>query len=116
MISSYPNTSATSFLLEWKPPEDVHQNGIILGYTVIVELASNGTRIEIVNTSLTMLDVNNLMPLTVYVCKLAAYTSAGSGPFAKSPNIRTDKEEQKGKHKSIRMNNINYPLVSLIFM
>ena len=83
-------TFATSFQLELKPPPAENQNGIIVGYEVVVVKTSNGFK---TNTTLQItevqLKVEELSPLTTYSYQVAAYTSAGVGPFTEPTAIIT---------------------------
>ena len=74
-------TSSTSLLLSWEPPELEDQNGVILGYVVNVTAVETGLNFELRSTQ-TTLAVDSLRPFTTYICRIAARTIVGVGPFS----------------------------------
>ena len=74
-------TSSTSLLLSWEPPELEDQNGVILGYVINVTVVETGMNFEL-RSSETTLAVDTLRPFTTYICRIAARTVVGIGPFS----------------------------------
>ena len=74
-------TSSTSLLLSWEPPELEDQNGVILGYVINVTAVETGMNFELRSTE-TTLAVDGLRPFTTYICRIAARTVVGVGPFS----------------------------------
>ena len=68
----------TSLRVEWSPPSEEERNGLITGYSVLLEWQAGQ---ELVNTSHTSHTFTELHPQTTYHCSIAAYTSAGMGPY-----------------------------------
>ena len=78
-----------SLRITWTEPLEDDQNGVIIGYNIsYFPLPANG-QITNVTTSNTSLDISGLDVYTNYNVSVAAYTSAGTGPFD-STVIRTD--------------------------
>jgi len=67
---------------------------VIIGYTVEI-LDCGGKVLQTLNTTNRMLNVKELLPFRVYGYRIAAYTSAGVGPFTNCSTIQT---LQDGKH------------------
>jgi len=73
-----------------KPPPEEHQNGIIAGYSaLVVRMGTSDSMLLVVNTTNTLLEVNNLRPSTQYNFTAAAYTSAGIGAYTEPVLITT---------------------------
>ena len=70
-----------SIYLEWNPPSDQSQNGVIDAYVVNITAAETGERAQWVEES-TNLTLNSLTPHTTYLIEVAAQTSAGLGPYS----------------------------------
>lgn len=77
-----------SFRINWQPPDNEHQNGIITEYSInIVNFESeNITHLDVTDTDIT---VSNLQPFTQYEVTVAAHTSAGRGPFSAIQIVQT---------------------------
>ena len=86
------NSSSSSILVSWKPPEDNDQNGIINGYNISYFMLPNGT-INYTDTSSLSFNITGLMIYTEYSISVAAYTSIGTGPSI-SIVVRTDSSGQ----------------------
>ena len=69
------------------------RNGVIQGYTVVIEEAETGNRL-LHNTggSITAYQASMLHPYYTYSCKVAAYNSAGTGPFTEEDSLRTSQD------------------------
>ena len=74
-------TSPNSIMLRWDLPEADHQNGEITGYVVDINVMESGEQFELI-TNLTSLNVDFLQPFTTYLCRIAARTSVGTGPYS----------------------------------
>ena len=74
-------TSSTSIFLEWDPPDVSDQNGVIIGYVVNVTVIATGEMFQLTTTS-TNLPLDSLQPFTTYVCRIAARTVVGIGPYS----------------------------------
>ena len=79
-VSSSSETS-TSFALSWDPPAYEDQNGVIILYAIniLVQETEDSFDLESLTTELT---VSNLDPYRTYICKVAAATYVGEGPFS----------------------------------
>lgn len=82
------NTSSQSFTINWQPPDDEYQNGIIIKYSVIVVDIDLGsvTQLNVTGTDIT---VSNLKPFMRYEVMVAAHTTAGRGPFSATQVVQT---------------------------
>ena len=78
---------STSIFVSWNPPPQEMQNGIIRGYSLLVENEATGEVLSF-STQSTSHTVSGLRPYTSYNCKVAAITVA-TGPFSPDINITT---------------------------
>ena len=85
--------SSTSISLEWDPPGTPEQNGIIIGYVVNVTEVGTGEKFQRSSTT-TSLTLDSVRPFTTYVCRIAARTVVGIGPYSIAITATT---EQAGK-------------------
>ena len=85
--------SSTSLLLRWEPPELEDQNGIITGYVINVTGLETGTTFELTSPGASLM-VDGLRPFTTYICRIAAETSVGVGPYSTAVTAVT---QQDGK-------------------
>ena len=68
--------------LSWAPPPEGDRNGEIQGYSIEVEEVETGTILRHrTGPSVTSYNATMLHPYYNYNSKVAAYNSAGSGPF-----------------------------------
>lgn len=74
-------TSSTSLFLRWEPPELEDQNGIIIGYVVNVTAVETGMTFQL-SSSDSSLMATGLRPFTTYICRIAAITAVGVGPYS----------------------------------
>ena len=85
IVSSKPRTleiftiNSSSVNLQWTPPDT--PNGVIRQYSIQL----NGTNVTNLSSNVLMYTIGRLLPDTVYVVGLTAYTSAGEG----EPNSTT---------------------------
>jgi len=77
-----------SIALYWAVPPRENQNGVIRGYTVVIQAVDTGGTV-IFNTTHLMMTVEDLLPFRNYVYRIAAYTLAGLGPFSTDYWIQT---------------------------
>lgn len=82
-------TPTPSANLTWGPPTLEHQNGIIIGYVVTVGNLDTGL-ISSSSTSLEQFVLSSLTPDSQYRVKVAAQTSAGSGPYSEVITLHID--------------------------
>jgi hypothetical protein len=76
-------TSSTSLFLRWEPPELEDQNGIIIGYVVNVTAVETGMIFQLSSSSSdSSLMASGLRPFTTYICRIAARTAVGVGPYS----------------------------------
>ena len=73
--------SSTSLLLSWSDPLPDQQNGPIVGYLVMLVRVGTGDTTQFSVTA-TTLEVGSLVPYTTYEWRVAAETTAGTGPFS----------------------------------
>ena len=81
-------TTSESISLSWSPPDVQSQNGIITGYLINVTAIETGETFQ-VSSATTNLVIQSLRPFTMYICVIAAETSAGTGPFSISLSVQT---------------------------
>ena len=74
-------TSSTSLILRWEPPELEDQNGVIIGYVVNVTAVETGMIFQL-SSSDSSLMATGLRPFTTYICRIAARTAVGVGPYS----------------------------------
>lgn len=78
------NVSVVSFeevVISWEPPDEADQNGIITSY--LVNITHVVTHQSVTRTSKnTSLFLEDLRPFTSYICRVAASTHVGVGPFS----------------------------------
>lgn len=74
-------TSSTSLFLRWQPPELEDQNGVIVGYVINVTAVETGMTFQL-SSSDSSLMANGLRPFTTYICRIAAATAVGVGPYS----------------------------------
>ena len=86
-------TSHDSFYLSWDPLPPEEQNGIILGYVINITDISSGDVQQLFADS-NNLTVDSLSPYTTYVCIVAAYTSAGTGPVSAEMSVQTQESSE----------------------
>lgn len=75
--------NSTSVFLSWRPPLAEYQNGIIQSYLVVAN--SNDTYFEYTTQDAYLL-MDNLQPVVLYSCMIAAFT-VGRGPFSEQLTI-----------------------------
>ena len=63
-------------------------NGMITGYLINVTAIGTGETFQ-VSSATTNLVIPSLRPFTMYMCVIAAETSAGTGPFSISITVKT---------------------------
>ena len=82
-------TTSTSISLEWEPPDVSDQNGVIIGYVINATVIDTGEVFQF-STTLTHLILDSLQPYTTYVCRIAARTSIGIGPYSIAVVVTTE--------------------------
>ena len=80
-----------SLRLSWNPLAAEHQNGDVLGYRITITAVETGTASQYNSTS-TSLTISELHPYYTYQCKVAAFNSAGVGPFTTVVEKMTDQD------------------------
>ena len=76
------------FNINWQPPVDEDQNGLITHYTVYVGNLETEV-VTLQNATDTDIIVSDLTPFTTYEINIAAHTSAGRGPFSVIQTVQT---------------------------
>ena len=90
--------SSTSMLLTWEHPLAPDRNGIITGYTVIIQTDSKMNTTELFSNDTSLL-LTGLVPFTDYNITVAGNTSAGQGEFTMPFIMRTlNDSELRGGH------------------
>ena len=74
-------SSSTSLLLTWEPPVIEDQNGNITGYVINVTAVETGMNFQLTSTEPSLL-ADGLRPFTTYICRIAARTTVGIGPYS----------------------------------
>ncbi|XP_078349636.1 LOW QUALITY PROTEIN: polycystin-1-like protein 2 [Oculina patagonica] len=86
------NVSSTAIKVHWGSiPVDL-QNGIILGYHVIVVLNSNVERNLTASPNMSEMVVTNLQKYTTYQLSISGFTVIGSGVQSTPINVTTDED------------------------
>ena len=80
--------SSEEALIGWRDPDIEDQNGIITGYAISVTLVSTGQSFQMTST-VNRLFLSNLLPFTTYICRVAAMTNVGVGPFSTATSFLT---------------------------
>ena len=82
-------TTSESITLSWSPPDMQSHNGIITGYLINVTAIRTGETFQLSSVT-TNLVIQSLRPFTMYICVIAAETTAGTGPFSISLIVQTN--------------------------
>lgn len=91
--------SSRSLLLTWTPPPQENSGGTIQGYRIDILEVETGTRLMYTTgQSVMRYQATMLRPYHNYQCKVAAYNSAGNGPYT-SVVPRTTLEDGKHLHQ-----------------
>ena len=80
--------SPSVIMLYWEPPSPMLQNGVIQFYTVSCD-DSQSDSFDYNTTTELFHNETGLSPFTAYICKVAAHTLVGMGPYTTSLNIST---------------------------
>lgn|GEM_PF-3386579 len=89
--------SAESIELDWTEPIDDGSRPIT---DYVIQISTNGSNWKTVNdgtSSISQIDVNNLMPNTIYYFRIFASNSFFTGPSSEPIEIRTELPERPGK-------------------
>ena len=90
--------SPTSLLVTWEHPLAPDRNGIITGYTVVIQTGSKMNITELFSNDTSHL-LTGLVPFTDYNITVAGNTSAGQGEFTMPFIMRTlNDSESRGGH------------------
>jgi receptor-type tyrosine-protein phosphatase Q len=81
--------SSQSIEINWLPPLLPEQNGVIIGYIIVVTPLNTGISQQLITSVTNTLLVPNLAPFTTYVCIVAARTAIGRGPFSSVITVQT---------------------------
>lgn len=73
--------SSDTLVLQWDLPAAEDQNGIIIGYVVEINATETGETFQLMTTLPTLM-TNTLQPFTTYLCRIAARTMVGTGPYS----------------------------------
>ena len=79
--------AADSVYLHWSSPTQENQNGVIIGYTVVIR-SVQVRNISIASDS-TEYTLEAADPYTDYQLSVAAVTSVGQGPFSAAVHVKT---------------------------
>ena len=74
--------------MDWNPPPEESQNGIIIHYSLSVSVSESGNRFDIVINGEIAVTLVDLHPYYEYSYIIAAATSIGTGPFSEQNSIR----------------------------
>ena len=112
IFNGFSNIDATSFTVNWIPPQEESQNGVITSYIIDItgnpfpytgpslDLTSDGTYPDVGAKSL---EVNGLEEYNEYTIKIAAVNSEGTGPYTTGNTQRTN---QAGKNFKVVEQNL----------
>ena len=85
-----PTLQDVSLDVTWDPPEQVHQNGVLLGYTVYYQTA-NDTTPQVGGTGLFLsFRLQGLQPFTRYRVWVVAFNAKGAGPASAEVQVVTN--------------------------
>ena len=73
--------SSDTLVLQWDLPEAEDQNGIIISYVVEINATETGETFQLMS-ALPTLTIDTLQPFTTYLCRIAARTMIGTGPYS----------------------------------
>ena len=82
------DATPVSATLSWEPPIPEERNGNITDYIVNITAVATGQNFHY-NTELTLLKLEMLAPFSTYLCRIAASTNGGTGPFSVVYTIHT---------------------------
>ncbi len=74
--------------LEWDPPAEENQNGIIIDYFVNVTAVETSTAFSVVSGGSLSTTIPGLHPFYTYNYIIAAVTNVGRGPFSMSRSVQ----------------------------
>ncbi|CAG7832052.1 unnamed protein product [Allacma fusca] len=89
LLGKMMNETAAS--VKWSPPLPPHHNGVLTGYSV--EVRGNDSRIHAemdFGANISSIVLNNLTLGRVYLVRVCAFTSVGSGPYSPPLTITMD--------------------------
>jgi len=93
LVADSNATTHDSFYLSWDPLPPEEHNGIVLGYVInITDISSGDVQQLFADTN--NLTVDSLSPYNTYVCIVAAYTSAGTGPVSVEISVQTQETSE----------------------
>ena len=88
--------NSTAVKVEWKPPDENDQNGVIRGYQIHYvrvnekeEALGLPSRYDINDPARSEVNITGLQPDTNYHFQVAAYTRKGDGERSKTKKIKT---------------------------
>ncbi len=81
--------SSEEAVITWAAPDVADQNGIITGYVINVTLVGTGQTFQM-TSSTNDLYLTNLQPFTTYICRVAAMTNVGVGPYSIAISFLTE--------------------------
>lgn len=74
--------------MDWNPPFEESQNGIITYYSLSVSVSESRQSFDVVINGETAVTLQDLHPYYEYNYIIAAATSVGMGPFSERKSIR----------------------------
>ena len=84
------STTSRNFTLQWLPPSDDLQNGIINYYLIEISVNESNEILNLMSESLNF-TVTSLHPAYTYNCSVAAVT-IGVGPYSDNHIVTTEEE------------------------
>lgn len=81
-------TSPTTIYLTWQPPLPDQQNGLIIGYIIVIAEANSGNDSQL-SSNTTYLEIHFLKPFSNYSCSVSAQTVIGTGPKTVDIQVQT---------------------------
>lgn len=94
--------SSDTLIIQWDFPEPEDQNGIIIGYVVEINATETGETYQLTSTLSTVI-IDTLQPFTTYVCRIAARTRVGTGPYSIAITATTLQDGKQGSIATIMM-------------
>ena len=82
--------------MEWLPPDQVNQHGVITHYTIVItDKTFNVSGATVSVPADTQYSFTNLQEHAQYYYQIAAATSAGQGPFSEPQNFTTFEDSKQ---------------------
>ena len=79
--------AGTTLTASWEPPLPAQSSGVISSYTL---LCFSGETLDLRLNPISTIQLYDLSPNTQYMCRIAAWTAVGQGPFSSAITVTTE--------------------------